>query len=119
MTAYQSRGNDTQRAAHIREIYTALQAYQLDNMSYPKTPTSGCIPQELSNYLRAGLPKDLTGKITPGCDGSDGQTYAYRTVKSSDGTDFVVVGAIMDTMNGNSNESIDNITPNTPLMRGM
>lgn len=108
LTAYQDRWKDTLRTSHLRQISTALMGYQIDNMSYPTAPSSGCIPQDLIKYLPTGLPIDPTKVVAPGCDGSDGQTYAYRTGTDASGKVFVVLGAKMVTISAwNSNLSID------------
>ncbi len=120
LTTYLSRGRDTARMSGIKEISTGLMAYQIDNGKYPTTPTGWCIPiKDLNTVLYSkSTIIDPIKKLTPGCDGSDGQTYAYRTWTASNWKTYIVLGAKMESSRSwNSNESIDAITPDTVLVR--
>lgn len=118
MVGYLNRSRDTARISELKEISTTLMAYQIDTLWFPTVPTSGCVPiKELSKYIMGTWPVDPTKMITPWCDGSDGQTYAYRTGTGSNNQPFAVIGAKLENpKGGNSNLSIDMITPDTILI---
>ena len=73
---------DNMRQAKLKDIATALGAYYADREKYPDTTPSGCInAKELNGvYMPKGVPTDpIKGRLAPGCDGTDGMTFAYRT----------------------------------------
>jgi type II secretory pathway pseudopilin PulG len=80
MTGYLQRSRDAARMSHIKDISTSLGAYYSDTEKYPETDPSGCIPDIGPMYFPKGTPKDPTssGRLSSGCDGSNGGTYVYR-----------------------------------------
>ena len=101
LTAYRVQKYDTLRSSHTRAISTALMSYQIDNGQYPAAISSGCIPAtDINTYLQTRQLTDPAKSLTPGCDGSDGQTYAYRTGTGSDGQAYYVLGAQMENPKG-------------------
>lgn len=58
MTTYLSRGRDTARMAGVKEISTALMAYQMDNSTLPTNDPSGCITEKMIGKFLLRLPKD-------------------------------------------------------------
>ena len=82
---YLKRSRDVFRIASLKDISTALGAYYADKEVYPATLSSGCInTNEITrNYMPRGVPTDpIKGRLTPGCDGTGGMTFAYRSGKT-------------------------------------
>ena len=111
LTAYLSRSRDTSRAAWIKEISTALAAYYVDNGDYPVVPLSGCISaKDLAKYLPKVPTDPIKGRITSGCDGSDGMSYTYRVFKDKQWKKFSAIAADMENPSqGNSSLGLDEI----------
>jgi Zn-dependent protease with chaperone function/type II secretory pathway pseudopilin PulG len=123
MTAYLQRSRDDARVGHIQMISTSLDAYFADYEKYPETATSGCIPvKDIQSYITTNIIDPTTGRLMDGCDGSNGQTYAYRKYTDSDGKEHYAIGVKMESWgnkNWNSNNwNIDTIEHKTPLRSG-
>jgi type II secretory pathway pseudopilin PulG len=100
LTSYLARGRDTSRISGIKEISTAIAAYGIDKQGYPAVPESGCIPsKDLSSYI-IRIPKDpILGRISTGCDGSDGMTYVYRILENNQELPTVIIQADLENSN--------------------
>lgn len=115
MTGYMKRSRDIARISNISTISTNIETYYTDNEKYPEQDPSGCAPKEIST---ASTKDPVPSRLMQGCDGSNGETYAYRTGKDAEGQSYFVIGAKMENHSGgNSNLPIDKITPDTPLLR--
>lgn len=124
MTWYLQASRDAARVAQIHSLSTWLDMYFADHEKYPDTDPSGCIPMtDLQNYMSSRVTDPSPWRLMNRCDGTNGQSYAYRKYTDSDGKEHYVVGVKMerrDNKNGNSNEwIIDNINADTPLMKGV
>lgn len=109
MTGYLQRSRDAARMSHINDISISLGAYYVDKERYPSEVSSGCIPQELIEYMPRWIPVDPSpGRLTDGCDGTDGMTYAYRSPVID--MPVFLIGADMETEFGwNSYQDIDEL----------
>jgi hypothetical protein len=108
---YAERSRDAKRSADLMTISTTLSAYYADNEKYPPQDPSGCLPILPKIYfVKDGFPKDPVWKISTGCDGSNGETYSYRT-GIKDGNLWFAVAADFENATGwNSSVSIDTAT---------
>ena len=109
MTAYLQRSRDTSRISGLKDISSAIGAYYIDHEKYPDTDPSGCVPKVLeSMYLPKGIPTDpQKGRLSDGCDGSQGMTYAYRSFTGTGGvSSFAIATTLENRYGGNSVEPI-------------
>ena len=101
MSAYLKRSRDATRISGVKDISSAIGAYYTDHEKYPDADPSGCVPKVLDSsiYLPKGIPTDpMRGRLSDGCDGSQGMTYAYR---SFTGTGSMPTFAIAATLENN------------------
>ena len=122
MNGYLERSRDVARISHMWQISTGLSSYYADMETYPSTPESGCFSDKVLSssytYTTNKLADPSLTNITPGCDGSDG-TYAYRGhIKDGGNPAYTVIWVKMeDKKSWNSSLPIDDITPDTPLIK--
>lgn len=124
MTWYLQASRDSARLSHSYSIRTWLEAYFADHEKYPDTDPSWCIPiDQMEWYIYGNVTDPLPERLMDGCDGSNGQSYAYRKYTDADWREQYVIGMKMerrDNRNGNSNEwIIDNINSGTSLVKGI
>ncbi len=114
----QGRARDTARITQIESIAINLEVYLMDHGSYPAEDSSGCIPLNIfENMPSPTKVLDPSWTKWPGCDGSNGQTYSYKTGTRENGKPYFVIGATTETkQRANSSDSIGDITPETPLI---
>ncbi len=109
MTWYLQASRDGARTSQVYSIRTWLNAYYVDHQKYPDTDPSGCIPiKDIQWYLYWRVTDPTPDRIMVGCDGSNGQSYAYRKYTDSDWKEHYVVWVGMernDRAKGNSNET--------------
>ncbi len=103
MTSYLNRSRDAARAAHLKDITTALGAYYADKEVYPEWK-GGCVSTLLNtNYLPKWIPTDpVSGRLSWNCDGSDGMTYGYGLFSDTYYTWFYIVANLENALGGNA-----------------
>ena len=118
LTWAQGKARDTGRITQIESIAINLEVYLMDHGSYPAEDSSGCIPLNIfENMPSPTKVLDPSWTKWPGCDGSNGQTYSYKTGTRENGKPYFVIGATTETkQRANSSDSIGDITPETPLI---
>ena len=113
MTAYLKRSRDAARISGVKDISTAIGAYYTDHEKYPDADPSGCVPRVLdSMYLPKGIPTDpRKGRLSDGCDGSQGMTYAYRSFTGTGGVSTFAIAVTLENIYwGNSAEPLSYLT---------
>ena len=110
LTSYLARGRDTSRTAGVKEINTALAAYQLDKVALP-APIATAAPGAamcvnsgtLSTYI-AKFPVDPTTGRTLNC-GTAG-AYGYGTGTDAAGSLTFALSALFESANGGNTGSV-------------
>ena len=105
LTSYLARGRDTSRAAGIKEISTAVAAYNVDKSSFPAGTAAGSPSCASSGNITAAympkMPVDPT-KSSANC-GTPG-LYGYGT-GTANGTTTVLLSATFENANGGNSLS--------------
>jgi type IV pilus assembly protein PilE len=110
LTSYLARGRDTSRTAGVKEINTALAAYQLDKVALPApiasvaAGTAMCVNSgTLSTYI-AKFPVDPTSGRSVNC-GTIG-AYGYGTGTDAGGSLTFALSALFESANGGNTGSV-------------
>jgi prepilin-type N-terminal cleavage/methylation domain-containing protein len=104
LTSYLKRSRDAARAAHLKDISTAVGAYYSDHEGYPNS-ASGCIDGTIlsSNYMEAGVPQDPTTGFESGCGVA--RYYTYGSGTSSTSSPQFALGGVFENTNGGNTAS--------------
>ncbi|NRH20636.1 prepilin-type N-terminal cleavage/methylation domain-containing protein [Candidatus Gracilibacteria bacterium] len=99
LTSYLKRGRDTARASGVKEISTAVAAYQVDKQQLPTGvgTNGGCVNSgSLTAYIQK-FPVDPNATLI--CVGAAAGIYGYGTGQIS-GTTTAIITAIFENANG-------------------
>lgn len=110
LTSYLKRSRDAARAAHLKDISTAVGAYYSDHEGYPNS-ASGCIDNYYlsTNYMEAGVPQDPTTGFESGCGVARFYTYGSGT-SSTSSPQFALGGSFENSNGGNTASGVSTIS---------